>query len=159
MLRHAKSDWYSDANTDFERPLNKRGKTDAPRMGEEIMERGIVPDHILSSPAKRAVSTAKRVAKSSGYKGKIEFLDDFYFGAIADIIDHVRKLDNSIKRVMLVGHNPIWEQISEKLIDGNYDIEMPTASLVSIDIEIDSWQELTMGIGKFNWILNPKMLQ
>lgn len=157
-MRHAKSDWFSDANSDFKRPLNDRGLKDAPRMGKEILAREIVPDHILTSTAKRAVDTAQAVADNSGYTGKIEKVDDFYFGFIEDIMAHLKSLDNSINRVLIVGHNPTWGQLAESLADGNIEIEMSTASLVSIDANIENWNSLELGRGRFNWMLSPKML-
>lgn len=159
IMRHAKSDWYSDADSDFKRPLNDRGKRDAPRMGKEILNRNIVPDHILTSTAKRALATTQAVAINSDFNGQIEKVDDFYFGFMGDILTHLKSLDNSINRVLIVGHNPTWEQLSEKLVDGNIEISMPTASIVSIDANIDNWNDLELGMCKFNWFLTPKMLK
>jgi phosphohistidine phosphatase len=157
-MRHAKSDWYSDAETDFKRPLNERGERDAPRMGKEIRNRDLVPDHILSSRAKRAAETAKAVADQSGFTGIIEWVDDFYFGSMGEILAHIKKLDNSFKRVLIVGHNPTWEQLAERLVKGNIEINMSTASLVSVDAVIENWSDLELGKCHFNWLLNPKML-
>lgn len=159
IMRHAKSDWYSGAESDFKRPLNERGERDAPRMGLEILKREIVPDHILSSPAKRAFDTAKAVADESGFMGKIKKVDDFYFGSLGEVLTHLKNLDNSIKRVLVVGHNPTWGQLAEKLVDGNIEIEMSTASLVSVDANIENWNDLELGRCQFNWLLKPKMLE
>ena len=159
LLRHAKSDWYSDAKSDFERPLNDRGKKDAPLIGLEIAKREIIPDHILSSPAKRAKQTTEAIIKNTNYKGNVEYVDDFYFGSIYEILDVLKCLNSSVDRIMLVGHNPTWEQMAENLIDGNVEIEMSTASLISLNVSIHTWEELKFGICQFNWLLKPKMLK
>ncbi|MFB3041695.1 MAG: histidine phosphatase family protein, partial [Candidatus Poribacteria bacterium] len=78
ILRHAKSSWEHPELTDHDRPLNKRGKRDAPRMGKLLRVQGLVPDLIMSSTAKRARSTAKTVARKSGYKEKVELTPAFY---------------------------------------------------------------------------------
>ena len=80
ILRHAKSSWSNPSLADIDRPLNKRGKNDAPRMGTLIKEQDIVPDLILSSPALRARKTAEAVSEYSGFEGQIDFVPDFYPG-------------------------------------------------------------------------------
>ena len=75
ILRHAKSSWNYTDLSDYDRPLNARGKQDAPRMGEHLREQGLIPDRILTSSAKRAKKTAIRVAKACGYTGKLKKLD------------------------------------------------------------------------------------
>ena len=71
ILRHAKSSWKEPLLADYDRPVNKRGKHDAPRVGQFLQEHGLVPDRIISSTAKRARKTAQAVAKTSGYDGKL----------------------------------------------------------------------------------------
>ena len=78
LLRHAKSSWKHPELADHDRPLNKRGKRDAPSIGQLVSDKGLVPDLIMSSTAKRARKTARAVAKASGYKGKIELTPTFY---------------------------------------------------------------------------------
>ncbi len=158
ILRHAKSDWLPDTKSDFERPLTSRGKNDAPKIGKAILDKEIVPDHILSSPAKRAVETIEAVAKACNYKHEIEFVNDFYMSSINTIFEHIKNLNNSIDRVLLVGHNPIWELLSMILIKNNIEIEMTTANLISIDLPIDNWKDISNRQGKFNWQLKPKQL-
>ena len=64
LIRHAKSSWKDITLDDFDRPLNKRGKTDAPFMAQKLKDKNIYPDIIISSPAKRAKSTAKAFKKN-----------------------------------------------------------------------------------------------
>ncbi|MEA3443875.1 MAG: histidine phosphatase family protein [Bacteroidota bacterium] len=157
-MRHAKSDWSLDLDSDFERPLNKRGKKDAPRMGKEMLDRKIVPDHILASTAKRAVETVEAVVKACAYQGKINYFDDFYSGNIDSVFEQIQKLDNLYGRVLLIGHNPTWESLSELLISKDMFIEMPTSTLVSVNAYIDDWKKLEPKSCKFNWLIKPREL-
>lgn len=140
IMRHAKSDWSDNSLSDFDRPLNKRGKKAAPVMGEEIKKRKLTPDVIISSPAKRAKRTAKIVAEKCGYDKKIIFNEDFYFGYVNDVFKAVKNLPNKKKSVMLFGHNPTWEHLVE-LLAGEYVI-MPTAALAVLHFKSDNWQNL-----------------
>jgi phosphohistidine phosphatase len=79
IMRHAKSDWSDSSLADFDRPLNSRGKKAAPFMGNELLKRKKIPDLIISSPANRAKSTAKKVAEAVGYKNEIQFEKRFLF--------------------------------------------------------------------------------
>src|SRR3972149_8202033 len=93
LVRHAKSSWKNPRLDDFERPLNKRGRRDAPLMGEKLKERQILPDLILSSPAKRARKTADLIAKAIGYPGKSsQFVDKMYHCGASVLLDLVTTL-------------------------------------------------------------------
>src|SRR5450631_3680242 len=107
LVRHAKSSWEDAALPDKERPLNERGKRDAPDMGKRLAKRDVKPELILSSPARRAFATAKIIAKSLGYKLKNIVVDDrLYPGAADEILNSIHRLDKQLDRVMIVGHNP-----------------------------------------------------
>lgn len=89
LIRHAKSDWHSAAGTDFDRPLNTRGKNVAPLMGQRLVDRGCLPDLLLSSPAKRARQTAKRIAKQLAYpEERIEYATEIYEDRLHTGITH-----------------------------------------------------------------------
>ena len=142
VLRHAKSSWKKANLADFERPLNKRGKKDAPRMGELIRREGIVPDLIISSSAKRALKTAESVALACGYDSKIQTTRQLYHAWPDDYIDVINNVPNDYDRVMVVGHNPGMESLVEELT-GEW-IRMPTATLVQISLKISQWSELSL---------------
>ena len=92
ILRHAKSSWKDASLADHDRPLNKRGKRDAPRMGRLLQEQDLVPDRIISSTAKRARNTAKAVAKACNCKDKVELTSEFYHagpGAYLAVLQNV----------------------------------------------------------------------
>jgi len=158
IMRHAKSDWDNENLTDFERPLNKRGEKAAQFMGEEINKRNKLPDIIISSPANRAKTTAKLFAKASNYTKEIIFEKDFYFGHIEDVLDIIKKMDNSIDRIMVVGHNPTCENFVTELSENYPYVTMPTAAIASINFDIENWSDLEYGIGDLEWLIKPKKL-
>ncbi|MGC2574842.1 MAG: histidine phosphatase family protein [Candidatus Nitrosopolaris sp.] len=140
ILRHAKSSWkHADVN-DHDRPLNKRGKRDAPHMGELLQNEHLVPDLIISSTAKRASSTAKTVANAAGYEGDIALNQSLYAAAPTAYIDVLRNLSNEYTRVLMVGHNPGLEQLVNMLSGEEH--AMPTCSLVHVQLRINSWTEI-----------------
>ena len=142
ILRHAKSSWNYPELSDYDRPLNKRGKRDAPRMGEHLRQERLIPDRILTSSAKRARKTASRVAKTSGYTGKVKKLDAFYDAVAGVYYDTLQALRDKHQRVMVVGHNPTMEQLVYSLT-GQFR-QMPTAALAHIELPIQRWEELRL---------------
>jgi phosphohistidine phosphatase len=141
LLRHAKSSRdYPDLD-DRNRPLNKRGRRQAPEMGKLIHAENLTPDLILCSPATRACKTADAVAQYSGYDGEIEEVDDFYPGGPADYLRVLRKLPDGVRRVMVVAHNPGLEEFLELLVEEIRPLS--TAALAQVDLPLDSWQELS----------------
>lgn len=157
IMRHAKSDW-STGEPDFDRPLNQRGKSAAPTMGTEILRRNITLDLIISSPAKRARQTAKRVAKNCAYSRDISFDEKFYYGDDFDVLVAVQAVDNANQTVMVIGHNPTWEVLVTKLLETNQYITMPTAALVSVNFDIDNWEDLDFGNGRLDFVQRVKDL-
>ncbi len=119
LVRHAKSSWKDISLADFDRPLNKRGKRDAPFMGEQIKRRAVLPDLLLASPAKRAKKTAKIIAAKIGYKSqKIIFDETIYSSGISGIVRILSKLNNTIESAMVVGHNPDLTTLAEQFSGG-----------------------------------------
>ena len=140
ILRHAKSSWKHPELTDHDRPLNKRGKRDAPRMGEILRSEHLMPEAITSSTAARARATAEAVAKASGYKGKIALNHSLYADGPEAYLKVLHELSDHYKRVLVVGHNPGLEELLE-MFTGETQI-MPTCTLAHVKFSIDSWIEL-----------------
>jgi len=140
ILRHAKSSWKDTGISDHSRPLNKRGRKAAPRMGQLIFEQDLVPDLIMSSTAVRARETAEFVAEASGYEGEIIYREDFYHAWPNDYVDALRNLSDDIDLVMFVGHNPGMELLLE-MLTGAVE-HFPTAALALIRLPIDQWSML-----------------
>ena len=142
ILRHAKSSWNHPELSDYDRPLNSRGKRDAPRMGKHLRQAGLIPDRILTSSAKRARKTANKVAKSCGYTGKVKKLEAFYDTVPGVFFKTLQALSDKYQRVMVVGHNPTMEQLVNHLTG---EIErMPTAALAQIELPIQQWDALDL---------------
>ena len=140
ILRHAKSSWKKPGLADHDRPLNKRGVRDAPRMGQLVEQEGLVPDLIITSTAQRARVTAEVVAENSGYEGEIQLERRFYMGYPEAYLEVLRQVPDEVGTVMVVGHNPALEELLEELV--MEPERLPTAALARIDLPIRSWQEL-----------------
>ena len=154
LLRHAKSSWDDAALADFERPLNHRGESAAPFMGEVMADRGYIPEVMISSPAKRAASTARLVSESAGFTREIRFDDRIYDASPNTLRKVAADLDDSVASVMLVGHNPGMEGFIEYLT-GELE-SMPTAALAVIEVSVEKWSELDTNCGKLVEIIKPK---
>ena len=141
ILRHAKSSWDNPDLRDYDRPLNKRGKKDAPRMGKHIKTVKLIPDRILTSSAKRARKTAKRLAKACGYSGKIKKLDSLYHAPVGIYYETLQAIPDKYNTIMVVGHNPTMEQLLHH-ITGQYH-RMPTAALAHIEFPLNNWESLS----------------
>ncbi len=153
IMRHGKSDWGTGSLRDFERPLNERGKKDAPKIGIELKKRNLKPDLIISSPAERAKMTAEKVAEYSTYEKEIKWEKDFYFGYTSEIIKTLKSLDETENTVMIVGHNPTWSSITEKLSGKFFD--MKTANVCILEFN-GSWKDLDEGKCIFKDYISPK---
>ena len=140
LLRHAKSSWKYPELPDHDRPLNKRGKQDAPRIAKIIRDKGLVPDLILSSTAKRARKTAIIVAKNCGYASKVELTPALYHAAPKTYIGTLSRLDDDYQRILVVGHNPGLEELLEMLV-GRMEL-IPTATLALVLLPLAQWQDL-----------------
>ena len=139
IVRHAKSSWNHPDLSDRQRPLNSRGKRDAPVMGKRIVDHGIRPSLIITSPAKRAWTTAKIIAAEIGYPA--EFLqreDSLYLASLDDLLDAVVAQDAGFNSLMVVGHNPGLTEFANFLIPGLTN-NLPTAGVVSVQIDQDDW--------------------
>ncbi len=157
LLRHAKSSWNNPDLADHDRPLNSRGKRDAPRIGQLLADEGLTPDLIISSTARRARQTAEAVAEHSSYAEEVRFERDLYHGAPEDYFFVLRDLPDAYETVLLVGHNPGMEELLD-LLAGEVE-RMPTAALARITLPIDRWRDLNDEIeGQLIQIWRPREL-
>ena len=141
ILRHAKSSWKNAGLADHDRPLNKRGEQDAPRMGSLLREQGLIPDLIISSSARRARMTAEAVVEESGYNGEVRFSRELYGAGPEAYLEALQILDDKHLCVMIVGHNPDLEELLE-ILTGDVEV-LPTAALAQVELDIDLWHELS----------------
>ncbi len=155
ILRHAKSGWGDPTLADHDRPLNARGKRDAPRVGQLLRDQDLTPDLIVSSTAKRARKTAAKVAESCGCNRDVELNGRLYHAYPDDYIQVLREVDDQHERVLVVGHNPGLEELVATM-SGGYQV-MPTAALAHVVLDIDYWGDLrTSSTGRLVAVWLPK---
>jgi phosphohistidine phosphatase len=141
LVRHAKSSWDDTTLSDRDRPLNGRGKRDAPKMGERLAKRDVNPDLILSSPAVRALETAEIIAKKLDYRRKDIVVDDrLYAVAADDLLDVIHKLDDKLRRVMLFGHSPELTELAHRL--SSKISHLPTCAVAEFTFDAKSWSKI-----------------
>jgi phosphohistidine phosphatase len=145
VLRHAKSSWKNLVLADIDRPLNKRGKRDAPRIGALLHDEDLIPELIISSPALRARKTAEAVAVNSWYEGEIEIQADFYPGDPDSFIEAFYSIPDQIERVLIVAHNPGLEELLFVLTGES--VRMPTSALAQVSLPVDRWLDLDEDTG------------
>ena len=159
LVRHAKSSWKFPELDDFDRPLNKRGKRDAPKMGKFLKERDVQPDVFLSSPAARASKTAKIIAESLVYpKNKIIYDEKIYEATTIGLSNIVSDIDDKFKKVILVGHNPSMTYFANMLANIRID-NIPTCGIVCVNLNISLWKEISEHCGTLNFFEFPKNLK
>jgi phosphohistidine phosphatase len=163
VLRHGKSAWDTGAPTDFERPLAPRGKRDAPRMGRWLDAQGLKPDHVVSSPARRARQTARRVAKALDLdREEISYDERVYESGLYDLLAVLAECPAGCRRVLLVGHNPGLEILVEHLGGSAVTIPedgklLPTATVAHLRMPTD-WSTIGTGAAELVSVTRPKEL-
>ncbi len=156
LIRHAKSSWDSPSLSDFDRPLNERGKKNAPFMGKQLDKKNETPDMIFSSPAKRAKSTAKRIARELAQdENKIILVDELYHATIKTWLDFVCGLNNKLKTIMAFGHNNGITEFANYLTGGDI-ANIPTCGVVKINFNVNNWAEISKGNGELEYFDYPK---
>ena len=157
LLRHAKSSWKDSDVRDFDRPLNQRGLKAAPAIGRLIKKRKLQPDLVLSSPAERARQTTQLVIEAAGLKTELRYDERIYEASVARLLEIVSELDDEAGFVMLVGHNPGFEELLEILTGEAHNL--PTAALAWIELNIEKWNKVRAGSGRLEWLVKPKKLK
>jgi len=157
LIRHAKSSWSDFDSLDFDRKLNRRGKHDAPLMGNMLKELDFTPDLILASPSKRTTLTGKLICKNINYSfDQIQFERNIYDASLADLIQLINNIPSQHETVALIGHNPGITFLSNYLTD-DFISNIPTCGIVKIELEIEDWNEVIKGIGIKKYFIYPKM--
>ena len=157
LIRHAKSSWSDPRLADFDRPLNKRGKRDAPFMGKRLASASISFDLMVSSSAKRARKTARKIAQEVAYdKDQIIFTPEIYTSDLRKLVTVIRNTDNAIKAMALVGHNFVITECAEWLT-GTYIDNIPTSGIVAITFDVETWGEIDHEKGKLLFFDYPKL--
>jgi len=156
IMRHAKSDWSTMDLKDFDRPLNKRGRKAAVRMAQELANRNMLPDTIIASPAARAKETTELMLTNKAFQLDVEWEKEFYMARNSVIINKLHNLPETVKRPLLVGHNPTWEDVVALLAKNTDWVTMPTATIVLLKFD-GKWTDLKPKSAKLEWLIKPKM--
>ena len=155
LIRHAKSSWNDTTLSDRDRPLNKRGKRDAPAMGMLLKNAQLSPDLMLSSPATRAHKTARKIAKAVGYDpDRIVIREEIYLQGVSGLLDVLGGLDDTNQRIYLVGHNPELTELANQLTGAEIEY-IPTCGIVSVEFDVDSWRDCVGTKGRVSLFVRP----
>jgi len=155
IVRHAKAT-QEDALADFERPLNARGRLDAPEIGRRLYIAEVKPHLIISSAAFRTLSTARLIARELDYPDELIKADFRIYQASAyTLLNLLAEQDDSNESILMVGHNPAMHELTARL-GGNHLADFPTCTVAAISFATDSWQKLKNGAGKLLFIESPK---
>jgi len=160
LVRHAKSSWADPSLADLNRPLNKRGRRDAPAMGQRLADKKIKVDAIWCSPALRAVETAKFFAQALNIPKKLtEQHEKIYAGSIDELLFEIQSCPDKLKTLLLVGHNPVLTEFANYLTDGNLVpeiVSIPTSGIVALEFNRSSWQQVQRNAGHLLFFDYPK---
>lgn len=156
LVRHAKSSWKDNNLRDFERPLNKRGKRDAPIIAQRLKERGVKPDAIISSTAKRALKTAKIIAGELEFpQKKIDTKESVYLADVPTLLKVLKKINDKHERAMLFGHNPGLTMLANFLSNEQVD-NIPTCGVFCVEFPVEFWKDINQGSGRLVFFDYPK---
>jgi len=156
LVRHAKSSWKNSELKDIERPLNKRGKRDAPFMGQLLQQKGVTTDVMITSPAVRTQTTAKHFAEALQYPlDDIEENADIYEADVAQLFDVIHHIDNKHASAMLFGHNMTYTLFANLYAQPPLD-NVPTCGIVCLQFSTSSWAEINRDNGLLLFFEYPK---
>ena len=157
LVRHAKSDWKNAQLKDFDRPLSRRGLKEAPGMAQRLAEQHVHVDLLITSPALRALETARFFAKSLEYPLRLLKSEDrLYLARPADILEVVRGVGTRVRHLMIFGHNPGLSEFAQQLTDDSTLGELPTCAVYSVEFEIDKWSEARFGAARNASLSQPR---
>lgn len=163
IMRHAKSSWEAGVARDIDRPLNERGRRDAPRVGAWLASQGLAPELIVSSPAQRTRETTALLGAALGsHAPPVEWEEAIYEASLEDLLGVVRALPARRRRVLLVGHNPGLEELLLHLAPADLNARvggklMPTGALYCLEFDED-WDRIGPHAGRLVDWTHPKRL-
>ncbi len=156
-MRHAKSSWDDESLPDEERPLNERGKAAAIKMGKFLRDEDLVPDLILTSPAKRARQTADRVKEAGRLDAPIVQNPHLYFAGAEAYFDAIETTPNAVHTLLVIGHNPDIESLLARIT--RHPVRMPTAAIAQIAVAAEDWRAIRLATAcKLKDVYRPKEL-
>ena len=158
VIRHAKSSWDISTLNDFDRPLNERGKREAPMMAKRLIDKKIKVDAFVSSPAKRAKKTAELFCETFGSKpGEVVFISMLYQAAVEDFYDTVKNLDSSLHTVAIFSHNPGITAFVNTLTETVQIDNIPTCGIFAVKARTDKWADFKKAKKEYLFFDYPKL--
>jgi phosphohistidine phosphatase len=143
LIRHAKSSWDHKGLDDFDRPLNNRGKKDAPFMAKIFREKEFAAELFISSPAKRAYQTAKIFSRELNHPKQAIMLEEtLYEASKEEILNVIKQQNDNVNAIMLFAHNPGLTDLSNYLCDFYID-NIPTTGVVALELQTNSWKNIS----------------
>jgi len=156
LLRHGKAE-ASAPGGDHERALKKKGRNDSASVGTHLASMGKVPDLVVSSDARRAEETARLAAEAAGYKAHLKLEPDIYAADLDTLLDVVHKLPDKANSVLMVGHNPGFEELAAALAsEGTQPPHLATCGLAILEFSTDHWKSARPGSGHLAGVYNPE---
>jgi phosphohistidine phosphatase len=165
LLRHAKSSWDNPSLADFDRPLSPRGEKAARRMGEELRQRDLRFDLVISSPARRAVDTIRLVEEAYGGSFNIRFEPQLYDSPVSRLMKIVREVDHSVDRLLLVGHSPELQESTILLAERDdpllpsVEFKFPTGAIALLELPAKRWEDAALGSARMVAFIRPRDLK
>ncbi len=164
LLRHAKSSWDDPSLADHERPLAPRGRKASKRIAKYIRSEKIRPDLVLCSSSARTQATLERLQSELGRKTQVEIDDVVYMATPPELVERLRAVAGRVESVMIIGHNPGLQQLALALATEGEELgrlreKFPTGALATIDLAIDSWDELGAPVGVLTNYVVPRELR
>ena len=164
LLRHAKSGWDDPVARDFDRPLNPRGRRAARIVGAEMKAQGLAFDLVLASPARRVVETLEEAMAGFGAI-EADYDERLYLAPAAVLLDIVRHAPDRVERLLIVGHNPGFEELALRLarrdgdrLRGEVEVKYPTGTVAEIELPAGRWAEVREGTGRILRFIRPRDL-
>lgn len=156
IIRHGKSDWNQGVR-DYERPLNARGKQDAPQMGRHLLAHFNLPDYVMSSSANRAISTARLLLSEMSFDlNRIDEKNNLYHASVPDTLWEINQIPDDISTVYLFGHNPGLSDLVTYL--SSEPLDLKTCCVAILEIQVDSWRELSRETGILKAYISPRQI-
>lgn len=156
FFRHGKSDWDATFSRDHDRPVAERGIVAAKTMGKLLAAMGKVPDLAITSSAVRARTTLELAVNAGAWNCPTAVTEDLYEVDVGQVIRFIHQQSNSCESLMLVGHEPTWSDTTSYLIGGG-TVRVPTAAMVCLEFEVETWTQVEYGRGTLLWLLPPKL--
>lgn len=163
LTRHAKSSWNDPRQADFDRPLNPRGQAAAPLIGRWLAARGLVPEAVLVSSARRTLETWQRIARELPAPPEARPVDALFHAGPVAMLRALRGLPDEVGTAMLIGHNPGLAEFALQLPDEPSPhpkfADFPTGATLVVDFDIARWADLRRGTGRIVAFVTPGDLE